>query len=148
MDQPNDSGDEDRDLPEGFRRLPWRSGYGLTVGPLYERDNADGGFTRAFRVGPHHTNMLNNCHGGMLMGFADVTFGHIISHKTGLNWITVRLLVDFIAGAPLGAWVEGTARLTAADGDFRTAEGRIWSGDTLIATGTGIFKVLKPRVQN
>lgn len=131
--------------PPGFRRLPWKSGYGQTVGPLFERDTEDGGFIRAFRVGPHHLNTLNNCHGGMLMGFADVAFGHAISHRTGTNWITVRLLVDFIAGAPFGAWVEGTGRILSADDSFRTVRGRIWSGETTIATGTGIFKALTPR---
>lgn len=131
--------------PPGFTRLPVRSGYGLSIGPLFERDTEDGGFIRGFRVGPHLTNTLNNCHGGMLMGFADVTFGHTISHRTGNNWITVRLLVDFIAGAPYGAWVEGTGSIVAADGSFRTVQGRIWSGETVIATGTGIFKVLTPR---
>ncbi|MCW0181763.1 MAG: PaaI family thioesterase [Zavarzinia sp.] len=131
--------------PPGFNRLPIRSGYGLSIGPLFERETADGGFIRAFRVGPHLTNTLNNCHGGMLMGFADVTFGHAISHRTGTNWITVRLLVDFIAGAPFGAWVEGTGRIVAANDSFRTVQGRIWSGETTIASGTGIFKVLTPR---
>ncbi len=131
---------DDEILP-GFRRLAWNSGYGLTVGPLYEKDTEDGSYVRAFRVGPHHTNMLNNCHGGMLMGFADVAFGHVISHKTGLNWVTVRLVIDFVASPPLGAWVEGAGKLTGEDGDFRHIQGRIWVGDTTIATGTGIFKV-------
>ena len=136
---------DDRDIPPGFRRLAWNSGFGLSVGPLYERDEADGGFTRAFRVGPHHLNTLDLCHGGMLMSFADVAFGHAISHGSGRNWMTVRLLVDFIAGAPFGAWVEGTGTIVAQEDSFRTIQGRIWTGDTLVATGTGIFKVLNRR---
>lgn len=131
--------------PPGFRPLPLRSGFAVSVGPLFERDTPEGGFVRGFRVGPHLTNTLNNCHGGMLMGFADMAFGHAISHRTGDNWITVRLLLDFIAGAPAGAWVEATGEIVSADASFRTIKGRIWSGETLIATGTGIFKVLTPR---
>lgn len=132
-------------IPEGFRRLDWRQGYAGTVGPLYERDTADGGFVRGFRVAPHQVNMLNNCHGGMLMGFADMTFGHVISHGTRRNWVTVRLLVDFIAGAALGEWVEGTATVTGIDGPFHTVQGRIWVGERTVATGSGVFKVLTPR---
>lgn len=147
MDMQDDI-DTAKPIPDGFRQLPWRSGYGLAVGPMYERDEADGGFTRAFRVAAHHLNTLNNCHGGMLMGFADVSFGHAISHRTGRNWITVRLVLDFIAGAPFGAWVEGTGKVVAEDGAFRTIQGKLWTGDTLIATGTGIFKVITPRTKN
>lgn len=135
----------DEIVPEGFRRLNWRKGYAATVGPLYERDTPDGGFIRAFRVAEHQTNMLKNCHGGMLMGFADMVFGHVISHGNRRNWITVRLLVDFIAGAALGDWVEGTARVTGIDGPFHTVQGRIWVGERTVATGSGVFKVLEPR---
>ncbi|MDX5367200.1 MAG: PaaI family thioesterase, partial [Alphaproteobacteria bacterium] len=65
-------------LPAGYQPLNWFSGFGRQIGPLYERIEADGRYTRAFVVQEHHTNGMGNCHGGMLMAFADMAFGHAI----------------------------------------------------------------------
>ena len=91
--------------------MDWFRGFGRQIGPLYERIGADGGYTRAFLVCEHHTNGMMNCHGGMLMAFADTAFGHAVSMKAREHyWVTVRLLTDFISAAKLGDWVEGNAR--------------------------------------
>jgi acyl-coenzyme A thioesterase PaaI-like protein len=89
---------------------------------------------------------MMNCHGGMLMAFADTAFGHAVSmRKSNHYWVTVRLLSDFISAARLGDWVEGSARVIGQDDDLFTVDGRIWCGDRTIMTGTGIFKILGAR---
>ncbi len=49
-------------------------------------------------------------------------------------WVTVRLLTDFLSGAKIGEWVEGTAEVVGREDDFFTVQGRIWSGDRTIMT--------------
>jgi len=132
-------------VPEGFRRMEWFTGFGRQIGPLYYKDNDDGSYVRAFPVCEHHTNGMGNCHGGMLMAFADMAFGHAITRQVNRYWVTVRLLTDFLSSAKQGEWVEGAAEVVGAEDDFYSVKGRIWVGDRTIMTGTGLFKALGER---
>jgi acyl-coenzyme A thioesterase PaaI-like protein len=133
-------------IPPGYAPLQWMRGFGRQMGPLYQKIDPDGGCTRAFLVCEHHTNGMMNCHGGMLMAFADTAFGHAVSiRKRDHYWVTVRLLTDFLSPANLGDWVEGTGEIAGEEDDLFTVRGRVWCGARTIMTGTGIFKSLGPR---
>jgi len=134
-------------IPEGYSLLNWTRGFGRQIGPLYER-NAPEGSTLAFRVEEHHTNGMANCHGGMLMSFADMAWGRVISVARSHYWVTVRLTCDFLSGGKLGDWIEGRAKLMAEEDDIFTVRGRIWSGDRVIMTGVGVFKVIGPKLKS
>ncbi len=133
------------EIPEGFSRMNWFQGFGRQIGPMYERVNADKTYARAFLVSEAHTNGMKNCHGGMLMAFADMALGHAITLNANRYWVTVRMVTDFIDAAQVGDWVEGTGTITGQDGDFYTVSGRIWSADRTIMTATGVFKALGTR---
>lgn len=133
------------EIPEGFEPMNWVHGFGRQMGPLFSKDTADGSYIRAFRVGQHHVNGMGNCHGGMLMAFSDIAFGHIVGVKTNRYWVTVRLLTDFMSSAKLGDWVEGTGEIMGHADDIYTVRGRIWTGDKTLMTGTGTFKALGER---
>ena len=60
-------------------------------------------------------------------------------------WVTIRLLCDFLSGAKHGEFVEGNARIVTVENNLYTVEGRIWTGDRTLLTGTGIFKVIERR---
>jgi len=130
--------------PPGYQPLNWFQGFGRAIGPLYERPDGEG-YVRGFLVSDYHTNGMGNCHGGMLTAFADMAFGHVVSLRLSRHWVTVRLLADFLSGAKVGDWVEGTGELAGIEGDFVTVKGRIWVGDRTILSGTGIFKALGKR---
>lgn len=132
-------------IAAGFTQMNWHSGFGRQIGPLYERDGELANYVRAFRVAEYHTNGMGNCHGGMLMAFADVAFGHAVSVALNHYWVTVRLLTDFMSGAKLGEWVEGSAEIVGHEDGFVTTKGRIWTGDRTLMTGTGVFKTLGER---
>lgn len=132
-------------VPAGFQPFSFSTGFARQIGPLYEREEADGGYRRGFRVEDYHCNGMGNCHGGMLTAFADVAFGHAITLGFRRYWVTVRLLTDFVSAAKLGDWVEGTGIITGGEDDFVTVKGRIWCGDRTIMSGTGVFKVLGER---
>ncbi len=133
------------EIPAGYVQMNWTQGFGRQIGPLYERIVDENDYTRAFLVGEHHTNGMKNCHGGMLMAFADMAFGHAISLKVRRFWVTVRLLTDFISSAKIGDFVEGTGEIVGEEDDLFTVRGRIWVGDATIMTGTAVFKALGPR---
>lgn len=133
------------DVPPGFTQIPWHIGFGRQIGPLFSGVAADGRRVRAFRVCEHHTNGLQNAHGGMLMTFADLAWGQVVSQERRRWWVTVRLTCDFLSAAKLGDWVEGAGEILAERADLFTVSGRIWSGDRLLMTGSGIFKALGDR---
>ncbi len=131
------------EVPAGFEVLPWHRGFGRQVGPLYDKRLPGGGYIRAFRVEEHHTNGMMNAHGGMLMTFADMAWGHVVDAGPDHWWVTVRLVCDFVSGARHGDWVEGTGEVVGVQGDLHTVRGRIWCGERTLMTGTGTFKLLK-----
>ncbi|MBO6543867.1 MAG: PaaI family thioesterase [Alphaproteobacteria bacterium] len=132
-------------IPDGYTQMNWHSGFGRQIGPLYERDGDKTTYTRAFRVAEYHTNGMGNCHGGMLMAFADVAFGHCVTVALHRYWVTVRLLTDFMSAARLGDWVEGSGEIVGDEGGFISVKGRIWAGERTLMTGTGVFKALGER---
>jgi len=133
-----------RKIPAGYVQMNWTQGFGRQIGPLYEKVCGTK-YVRAFSVEEHHTNGMKNCHGGMLMAFADVAFGTAISIHMSRWWVTVRLLTDFVSSAKVGDWVEGNAEITGVEDDLVSVKGRVWCGDRTILTGTGIFKALDRR---
>ncbi len=132
-------------VPAGYAPLPWHRGFGRMVGPLYEGTAPDGAYRRAFRVEEHHANGMGNAHGGMLMTFADVAWGHAVSSGHDQWWVTVRLTCDFLSSPALGEWVEGTGTIIGQAGSLYTVRGRVWTGERTLLTGTGTFKVIPRR---
>ena len=132
------------EIPEGYIALEWRRGFVNQIGPLYRRVR-DNSYCMGFLVEDHHTNGLKNAHGGMLMSFADMAWGHVVSVETSSYWVTVRLTVDFLASAHLGDWVEGASEVLSKEGDLYVVRGRIWTGERTLLTGTGVFKPIQQR---
>jgi acyl-coenzyme A thioesterase PaaI-like protein len=132
------------EIPEGYDALDWRRGFGRQVGPLYRRANSSGS-TMGFRVEEHHTNGMLNAHGGMLMTFADMAWGHVVSIETSSYWVTVRLSLDFLSSARLGDWVEGGGDVLSVEDGLFIVRGRIWCGERTLITGTGVFKPIARR---
>ena len=133
------------EIPDGYVRMNWFQGFGRQIGPLYERINTNKSYTRAFLVSEAHTNGMKNCHGGMLMAFADMALGHAITLHANRYWVTVRMVTDFVDAAAVGDWVEGTGTIVGCADDIYTVNGKIWSAQRTIMSATGIFKALGVR---
>jgi uncharacterized protein (TIGR00369 family) len=132
------------EAPEGYVALDFRRGFVGQIGPLHRRV-VDGVATMGFRVEERHTNGMKNAHGGMLMSFADMAWGQIVSVETSSYWVTVRLTVDFLSSAHIGEWIEGGSELIEAKEDLFLVRGRVWSGHRTLMTGTGVFKPIQRR---
>lgn len=132
------------DIPEGYVALDWRRGFGRLIGPLYRRFH-DGQGVMGFRVEEAHTNGMANAHGGMLMTFADMAWGHVVSVETSSYWVTVRLTCDFLSSARTGNWVEGAGEVLSRADELYLVRGQVWCGERVLMTGTGVFKPIAPR---
>lgn len=132
------------EVPDGYLALDLRRGFVREIGPLYRRER-NGLSTMAFRVEERHTNGMKNAHGGMLMSFADMAWGHVVSVESSSYWVTVRLVVDFLSSAHIGDWVEGGGELLSTEDDLYVVRGRVWAGDRTLMTGTGVFKPIQRR---
>jgi uncharacterized protein (TIGR00369 family) len=132
------------EIPEGYALLEWRRGFAGQIGPLYRRVR-DGAVSTAFRVEDRHTNGMRNAHGGMLMTFADMAWGNIVSVETSSYWVTVRLTCDFLSAAQVGDWVEASGETLACDNGLYTVRGRVWRGEDTLMTGLGLFKAIEKR---
>lgn len=130
-------------IPEGFVVNLWQRGFGRMIGPFYAKRDAANREVMAFRVDEHHANGMNNCHGGMLMSFADMAWGRVVSNQREIGWVTVRLTTDFLAAAHMGDWVEGTSEIVAEEDDVFTVRGKVWSGDRTLMTGAGVYKGIR-----
>jgi acyl-CoA thioesterase FadM len=76
-----------------------------------------------------------------------MAWGRVISNQREIGWLTVRLTCDFLSGAQMGDWVEGTSEIIAEADDIFTVRGKVWCGDRLITTGTGVYKGVRSIVR-
>lgn len=115
-------------------------------GPLWLRREG-AGIVLGFRVEERHCNPNKVCHGGMLMTFADMTLpiGARVAAKMEAVFLpTIHLAMDYLAPAPLGAWVEGRARVLRVTRNLVFADGLITIGEEVVARPNGVFKIGKP----
>ncbi len=66
----------------------------------------------AFASQPQHANPGQSCHGGMLSTFVDILLSSAAQYQTDIPrqfLPTISLQTDYLAIAPLGAWVQGQA---------------------------------------
>ncbi|MDE2578379.1 MAG: PaaI family thioesterase [Hyphomicrobiales bacterium] len=115
-------------------------------GPLYWK-MTDDGLLVGLRIEKRHCNPRGVLHGGMLMTFADMLMpmaGH--AHPDiGRRFLpTITLSTDFLSPAPLGAWLQGQARVLRVTRNMVFAEGLIHADATLVARVNGIFKLGEP----
>jgi len=114
-----------------------------TAGPLYGKW-ADARLVLGFRVEERHCNPGRVAHGGMLATFADMLlpFASRLQSKTDMGFLpTVNLTCDYLAPAPLGAWVEGRADALKTTRNLLFAQGVATAGGEPVLRANGIFKI-------
>jgi uncharacterized protein (TIGR00369 family) len=134
------------DVPSGFAPLAIGGHYMAVNGPLYVRV-VDGRAQLGFRVMQRHTNPLNNCHGGMLASFGDMLLPVCIHRQSevGHRFLpTISLQIDYLAPAPLGAWVQGEADVLRVTRAMVFANGVAWADGAPVIRVSGIFKIGQP----
>ena len=130
----------------GFAPMRLGEGFIGVNGPLYLKHQ--GALVQlGFRVEPRHTNPMGNCHGGMLASFADMLLPMSVQRKApeiGHKFLpTVSLQIDYLAPAPLGAWVQGEAEVLRATRNLVFAHGLVSADGVPCLRVSGIFKIGK-----
>jgi uncharacterized protein (TIGR00369 family) len=133
-------------IPDGFKPAIIGGAFLAHNGPLYARLDGER-FQLGFRVEPRHTNPLNICHGGMLATFADMLLPCVIIYEPGHErrfLPTISLQVDYLAQAPLGAWVQGEGEVLRRTRSMVFAQGVVTADGTAAMRISGIFKLGQP----
>lgn len=130
-------------IPEGFAPLKISMGFLESNGPLY--GTWDGSHLRlGFRVEERHCNPGMVAHGGMLATFADMLLpiAARFQSQTDMGFLpTINLTCDFLAPAPLGAWVEGQGEAIKITRNLLFAQGMATADGAPVLRANGVFKV-------
>ncbi|HRL99297.1 MAG TPA: PaaI family thioesterase [Acidovorax sp.] len=138
-------------VPAGFVPVPAGGPYIEHNGPLYVRQGDGKGegegvaLAFGFRVEPHHVNPMNNLHGGMMATFCDMLLpltAHRKSAEVADRFLpTISLQIDYLAPAPLGAWVQGEAEPLRITRSLVFAQGLVTADGVPCARVSGVFKI-------
>lgn len=131
-------------VPAGFVELPFGKGehFLSLTGPLWGKRDGNK-LVLGFRVMQRHCNIGGICHGGMLMTFADMQLGlgaRFDSEDEFGFMPTVSMTADFLAPAPLGAWVEGRTDLLRSTRNFIFVQCIVTSNGAPAVRSSGIMK--------
>jgi uncharacterized protein (TIGR00369 family) len=131
-------------VPEGFKPRHFGEGFIGVNGPLYTR-RTETGLQMGFRVEARHTNPMAICHGGMMASFCDmllpISAQHIAKEARGRFCPTISLQIDYLAMAPLGAWVQGEAQVLRVARTMIFMQGLVTADGVNVARASGVFKI-------
>lgn len=132
------------EIPPGFSPLQSGGPFIQHNGPLYLRH--EGSVVQfGFRVERRHVNPINNLHGGMMASFCDMLLPlsvHRKSDQVADRFLpTISLQIDYLAPAPLGAWVQGEAEPLRVTRSLVFAQGLVKANGVPCARVSGVFKI-------
>jgi uncharacterized protein (TIGR00369 family) len=133
----------DSSIPEGFAPFKLALGFLEANGPLYGKWTGTH-LLLGFRVEKRHCNPGMVCHGGMMATFADMLMpiAARFQSETDMGFLpTVNLTCDYLAPAPLGAWVEGRAEPVKTTKNLLFAQGLATADGVPVLRTNGIFKI-------
>lgn len=130
-------------VPEGWKPVRPHAGFFGRTGSYHYRHVAPGATHWAFRADDTQVNPNGTVHGGLLMTFVDHVAGAAVHRAIDKRaCATVSLNSDFLAAARPGDWIEGVAEVTKTTRTLVFVRARLWSGERVILTATGIWKIL------
>lgn len=130
-------------IPEGFAPFKLAIGFLEGNGPLYGKWTGTH-LLLGFRVERRHCNPGMVCHGGMLATFADMLLPIASRFQSPVDMgflPTINLTCDYLAPAPLGAWVEGRAEPIKTTKNLLFAQGVATADGQPVLRANGLFKI-------
>jgi uncharacterized protein (TIGR00369 family) len=128
--------------PAGFEPVGIGGTFASHVGPFFGRWH-DGRLQLGFRVAAQHTNPGQCCHGGMLSTFVDIVLSSAAHYQTDIPrqfLPTISLQADYMAVAPLGAWVQGQADILKVTGALIFSQGLVVADGVTVVRASGVFR--------
>jgi uncharacterized protein (TIGR00369 family) len=134
-------------VPDGFSvlRLSQPGSFIDLNGPLFGKREGNR-LVMGFRVEPRHCNPANVCHGAMMLALADMLIGPGAEFEvqSGRFLPTVSISADFMAPAPLGAWVEGRAEALRMTSRLLFTQCLITADGNLAVRASGVVRLGVP----
>ena len=133
-------------VPAGFVPVKLGSTFATHSAELYARWHDDH-LQVGFVVQPHQVNPGGRCHGGMLSLLADIVLSSAAQYQTDIPrqfLPTISLQLDYLAPAPLGAWVQGDAQVLRVTRSLVFAQGLASADGTPILRVSGVCKIGAP----
>ena len=127
---------------EGFEPVQLGGHFATHCGALFARWH-DGHMQIGFRVEAHQVNPGGHCHGGMLATFADILISSAAQYQADIPrqfLPTISLQMDFMAGAPLGSWVQGQADVLKVTRNLVFSQGLVVAEDQTVLRASGVFR--------
>ena len=113
------------------------------LGPLLLRREPDGSARLRMRPERRHSNLVDNLHGGALLGLADVAL-FAAARLYGLANVgpasTIELSMQFLAGATLDAPVDAVGQVLRDTRRMMFLRGLIEQDGTIIAAFSGLIR--------
>jgi len=133
-------------IPTGFVPYAEPSPFLDRIGPLYQRDDADG-LVFGLLVLDHHCNRRGIAHGGLMATLADVALGKSAEWKSEprARLLTIGISYDFIGIAKLGEWIEAEADFRRVGREIAFANCYVRSGGKVIGRANGQYRVAPDR---
>jgi uncharacterized protein (TIGR00369 family) len=128
--------------PEGFVPVQLGGDFATHCGQLFARWHDDH-LQIGFRVEAHQVNPGNHCHGGMLATFADILISSAAQYQADIPrqfLPTISLQMDFMAGAPLGSWVQGQADILEVTRNLVFSQGLVSAEGKTVLRASGVFR--------
>jgi uncharacterized protein (TIGR00369 family) len=128
------------DVPEGWKPLFRTSPFLDAIGPLHQRDTADG-FIVGLRIRPKHANARGLAHGGVLMTLADIALGYraAFSVEPPASLTTASVTTDFAGSARVGDWLEAHVEVHKVGGRLAFANAWLVVDGQRIARASAVF---------
>lgn len=129
-------------VPEGFAAMPLDGSFNDAFAPVYFR-MGEAGPEIGLHVQKKHLNPMGICHGAVYMALFDIAFACAIGHKIGkyTGTPTMNINIDYMAASKGGEWLQVDATCLKATRTAGFTQGRILCGDTVKASGSGIFRI-------
>lgn len=137
------------DIPAHFKHYPGDTAEDF-LGPFFyyrKNDSCDVGqiCKAAFRVQPHHCNMGQTTHGGILMSFADYCLCMAAFSPDLVSVLTVSCNSDFVGSSKAGDLIMGESEVTRSGKSLAFTQCRLLVNGEPILTASGVIKKLYPR---
>ena len=129
----------DDENSDGFVLADLGPGFGEGFGPVYIDRSAH---RMGFRIAPQHANPVGGCHGGAMATFADMLLmAHRGGREEGLpHSPTISLALDYLAPAPIGAWVEAAVSVVKTTGTMVFIQALLTADGEAVARVHSIYR--------
>jgi len=127
--------------PTGFKPFRLQGAFADFYGPMYYRQEADGGYVCGMQATPAHDNSTGVVHGGALLAFADDALGRAIAATSRRYTATIGLDAQYLAPGPLDAWLTARAEITRMARSLAFARCEVMNGDKPVFHADAIFRL-------